>query len=82
MGYRSTESEPDVWINRETKKKGNAYYKYMLVYVDDVIHLAKDTQENMLKLNYVYPLKDSFGPPDRYLGTNVKKFKLLDGIPV
>ena len=51
----------------------------MLVYVDDVIHLAKDAQEDMLELNQFYPLKECFGPPDRYYGANVDKFQLEDG---
>ena len=29
----------------------------MLVYVDDVLYLEKDAQEDMLKLNQVYELK-------------------------
>ena len=33
----------------------------MLVYVDDVLHLAKDAQEYMLKLNQVYQLKEFLG---------------------
>ena len=44
MGYRYTESDPNVWIKRTTADNGTAYYKYMLVYVDDVIHLAKVAQ--------------------------------------
>ena len=54
VGYRSTESDPDVWIKRETTENSTAYYKYMLVYVNGVIHLAKDSQEDMLKFNQVY----------------------------
>ena len=54
MDYRSTESNPDVWIKRATTENGASYYKHILVYVDDVIHLAKDVQEDMLKLNQVY----------------------------
>ena len=42
-GYRYTESEPDVWIKRATPENGTADYKYMLVYVDDMLHLAKDS---------------------------------------
>ena len=57
MGYRSTESDPEAWIKRATTKNGTDYYKYMLVYVDDVLHLAKDSQEYMLNLNQVYQLK-------------------------
>ena len=37
MGYRSTESDPDVYINRATTDNGTDYYKYMLVYVNDVL---------------------------------------------
>ena len=51
----------------------------MLVYVNDVIHLAKDPQEDMLKFNQVYLLKKGFRPPDRYLGGNLDKFQLEDG---
>ena len=79
MGYRSTDSYPGVLINRKTTYNGNSYYNYMLVYVDDVLYIAKDVQEDMLKLNQVYRLKECFVPPDRYLGDNVDKFKLEDG---
>ena len=51
----------------------------MLVYVKDVPHLEKDAQEDLLKLNQVYRLKEGFGPPDRYLRGNVDKLQLEDG---
>ena len=54
MGYRYNDSYPDVWMKREPTENGTPYYKYMLVYVDNVIHLAKDAQEYMLKLNQIY----------------------------
>ena len=54
MGYRSTDSDPEIWIKRSTTENGNAYYNYILVYVDDVIHLAKDAQEYMLNINQIY----------------------------
>jgi len=44
------------------------YYKYMLIYVDDVLHIAENPEEDMAKLGQAYRLKDSVGPPDRYLG--------------
>ena len=71
MGYRFTESEPDVWINRTKTDNDTTYYKLMLVYVDDMLYLAKDAQEDMLNLNQVYRLKEGFGPPDRYIGVNI-----------
>ena len=54
MGYSSTEYDPDVWINRAITETGTAYYKHISVYVDDVLHLSKDAQNDMLKLNQVY----------------------------
>ena len=72
----STDSEPGVWINRATTENGTSYYKYMLVYVDDVLHPAKYAKKYMLKLNKVYRLKEGFRPTDRYLGANVNRVKL------
>ena len=47
----------------------------MLVYVNDVIHLAKYAQEDI----QVYQLKEGFATSDRYLGANVDKVQLRDG---
>ena len=79
MSYMSTESDREVWINRATSENVTAYYKYILVYVHDVSHLAKDAQEYILKLNQVYRRKGGFGPPDIYLGANIDKAQLEDG---
>ena len=51
----------------------------MLVYVYDVLHIAKDAQEYMLKLKQVYQLEEGFRPPDIYLGGNFDKVKLEYG---
>ena len=79
MGYRSNESEPDVLIKRVTTDNGTAYYKYMLAYVNYVLHLTNYVQEYMLELNQSYRLKEVFVPPDIYLGANVDKVQLEDG---
>ena len=51
----------------------------MLVYVNDVLQLAKYVQEDVLNLNQIYLWKEGFGPPDEYPGVNVDKFQLEDG---
>ena len=79
LGYKPTQSDPDVWLKKAVKPNGDEYYKYMLVYVDDVLHLAHDPLEDMKRLNQVYRLKEGFGPPDRYLGANVEKVQLKNG---
>lgn len=80
MGYKScSDSDADVWIKREIKPNGSEYYKYMLVYVDDVLHIAHDTKEDMDKLSREYRLKEVVGPPNRYLGANIERVQLKDG---
>ena len=79
MVYGYTESDTDVWINRLTTDNGTAYYNHMLVYFDDVLHLAKYAQEYMLKLKQIYRLKEGVGSPDRHLSANVNKVQLEDG---
>ena len=78
MVYRSTEYYPDVWIKRETTDNDDAYYRYMLVYFGDMLHLANDSLEDMLSLDQVYQLKEGFGPPYIYLRANVDKVQLED----
>ena len=46
------------------KTNGNPYYKYMLLYVDELIHICFKPKENMDNLNMIYRLKEGFGPPD------------------
>ena len=48
----------------------------MLVYANDVLHLANDAQEDMLNLNQVYRFKEGLETPDRYLRDNVNKVQL------
>ena len=50
MGYRSNESDTALCIKRSTAENGTAYYKYMLVQINDVLHLANDAQGDMLYL--------------------------------
>ena len=54
LGYKPTQSDPDVWLKKAVKPNGDEYYKYILVYVDDVLHLAHDPLEDMKRLNQVY----------------------------
>ena len=55
------------------------YYKYMLFYVDDLLHIGFKPKEDMDAFNMIYRLNEGFGPPDRYLGPNADKVHLKDG---
>jgi len=49
LGYHSSQADPDVWFKRAHKKNGGPYHKYMLIYVDDVLHIAEDPTEDMAR---------------------------------
>ena len=66
LGYRPTQADPDVWIKRASKEDCSPYDKMMLIYVDDVLHIAEDPEEDMKKLAQVYRLKCGVGTPDKY----------------
>jgi len=79
LRYRPTQADPDVWIKQAYKRSVEPYYKQMLIYVDDVLHIAENPEEDMAKLGRAYRLKDSVGPPDRYLGGNIERVQIDDG---
>ena len=40
IGYFPSQADPDVWLKAANKEDGTSYYKYMLVYVDGILHIA------------------------------------------
>ena len=58
---------------------GDLYYKYMLCYVDELLHIGFNPKEDMDALNMIYWLKEGFGPSDQYLGENVDMVQLKYG---
>ena len=80
LGYTSSKADPDVWLKAETKPNGDEYYSYVLVYVDDVLHLHYNPDLFMNALEKIYRLKEnSTGEPGRYLGSNIEKVQLKNG---
>ena len=62
------------------KPNGFEYYKYVLIFFDDILLISHNTKATMETLGILYQLKPgSVGPPDRYYGGNVGKFQLEDG---
>lgn len=74
LGYTSTAADKDVWIKKEVLPDGKEYYSMVLVYVDDILCIYKDTSVVIDALASIYVMKEgSMGPPDRYLGANIEK---------
>ena len=65
-------------MKRDFNNNGYPYYKYMLCYIDELIHIGSNPKENMDALNMIYWLNEGFRPPDRYLGANFEKVQLKD----
>jgi Reverse transcriptase (RNA-dependent DNA polymerase) len=79
IGFTSFKADPDVWMQLAQKSNGFKYYEYILSYVVDCLvvsqnpHIIIDTLQNEHK----YCLKD-VGPPLRYLGAQIGKYKFND----
>ena len=80
IGYRSTELDPYIWFNQAVKPSGEVYYKYMLIYADDIICLSRDPKESMDALKGTYSLKDeNFWTPQRNFGAIAEKVHMDNG---
>ena len=72
LGCVFSKADPDVCLKTETKPGGTEYYAYVLVYVNDVLHLHHYPDTFMNRLAELYRLKDgSVGEPDIYLPANI-----------
>ena len=79
MGFKSSITDPDVWMREATKSNGEEYYKYILVYVDDLLSISLDVRSVILEVAVKFKLsKDKIDPPDIYLGGRLSK-KSLNG---
>ena len=61
------------------KSNGEPYYRYTLCYVYVLPHIGFNPKEYKYALKSIYCLKESFGPPGRYLGANVENLQLENG---
>eukprot|EP00957_Ditylum_brightwellii_P157345 11975828-Ditylum_brightwellii.AAC.1 len=80
MGFTPCMADPDVWIRRVKMPCGFEHYENMLIYVDDILHIAYDTHLVMKQLIQLYELKEgSVGEPMGHLGANIEKYQLPHG---
>jgi hypothetical protein len=72
MGFRSSQADPDVWLRPARKPGGEAYYEYVLCYVDDILAISVSPEGIMKSVQEKFKLKgDKFGPPSDYLGAQL-----------
>jgi Reverse transcriptase (RNA-dependent DNA polymerase) len=77
FGYQSCKADPDIWMKAKGKPNGDAYWEYVLVYVDDILCISHEPQKFMDMLGDKYTLKaGSVGPPTTYLGAEIRQHRI------
>ena len=76
IGYTPSKEDSDVWMRPAIKADGTEYYKYALVYVNDVPVIICVPMKTIEGIKCVFKLKgDKAEPPDMYLGASLEQAK-------
>ncbi len=74
MGFQYTLADPDVWLRAAAKGDGEQYYKYVLMYVDDILALSCDTKAILADVQRTFKLKNNkIEPPEFHLGAKLQE---------
>mmetsp|Transcript_6957 Transcript_6957/g.15347 ORF Transcript_6957/g.15347 Transcript_6957/m.15347 type:complete len:588 (-) Transcript_6957:1134-2897(-) len=77
LKFQSTRIDPDVYIRKNFKPSGEAYYEYLLVYVDGVLLVSNDGENVMKQIGDKFEIKNNeWGAPKIYLGAGISKFNI------
>ena len=69
LGYRPSYADPDVDMRPAVKPNSFKYYEYVLVYVDDVLHISFEPMKTMKGIRNKFKIKnDKIEEPEMYLG--------------
>src|SRR5688572_6932595 len=80
MEYTLSKADADVWMRLAFKPDGEEYYKFMLVYVDNLLSILHDPQTPMEELKDTIKFKNNkVMPPEMYLGAKLQK-KDINGL--
>jgi hypothetical protein len=83
LDFMACQADPDVWMHRANKADVTPYYKYILVYVDDVMAISGNPNGIIIaSLHNHFLLKVVSNPgkePDRCLGSMIGKYQFTDG---
>ena len=72
-GYEICLADNNVWMKREED-----LYTYIIIYVDNIISIAKNPEVNLNQIGKHFKFKEPSAKPDVYLGTNVSLVQLKD----
>ena len=82
LGFVSCPADPDVWMRPALKEDGSEYYEYILLYTDDILSVGENAERVIREeIGRYFEIKEkSIGPPNIYLGSNVRKVELVNGV--
>lgn len=81
LGFAPCKADPDLWMREAKRENGQAYYEYMLLYVDDALCVSSHPMETLDALGKYFTLKPgSIGPPKIYLGAKISQVTLPNGV--
>jgi len=81
LKYEPCRADPDLWYKADKRPDGEPYYRYILLYCDDVLAIGVDATKEIEKLDHYFQMKaGSIGDPDTYLGTKLKRSVLPNGV--
>ena len=82
LGFTSSRADPDVWFRLSKRSSGEEYYKYVLLYVNDVLVISEKAEAVLRKeIGKDWVLKEeSIGPPSKYLGGKLREVTLDSGV--
>ena len=79
MGFKSSVDDPDVWMRPAVKPDGEEYYKYILMYVDDILEIFMQPRDVMKEVEWRFKFNnDKVEEPSSYLGARLQK-KVING---
>ena len=79
LKFKPSKGDPDVYLKRKRKSNGDAYYAYLIVYVDDLLSIDVDPDAAIRQIGETFRIKEgSVGFPEMYLGANIRKWKAQD----
>ncbi len=82
LDFRPCPADPDVWMRPAERSSGVSYYEYVLLYVDDALVISENAGDVLVKgIGRYFELNAcSIGPPKIYLGGQVRKVELENGV--
>jgi hypothetical protein len=82
LGLTSSRADPDVWFRLLKRSTGDKYYKYVLLYVNNVLVVSEKAEAVLQKeIGKDWILKEeSISPPSKYLGGKLREVTLESGV--